>query len=365
MVRPLEAPDASLGRRLLRGAIGSLAEALLSLGLTLGILLLLLKGSGDSAVSSAARSSETAWWLLDAHGRPLWDTFSARAQATLGLVFAAALLSTGLALTVALLSVTDAASSWLQAAFALASAQPAFVLAYVLLGGEPPWLMALVALAIADWGLGDQLEAIEARLRLELARPFVKAARARGARLWRPLWRPLAATTLLSLRGRLPTMLASCVVVERVFNIAGLGDQASYAVLEDPDPVFLLWFAALGLLLSRLAHVLGRTAETLIAPPPRPPAVQGLGISALFAGAAPKAPARLALDQSRGAFGPPRFASLRVAWASIIPSRAPLFFEAAPRRRPAPGLRHQLRDSTFIARRLGGRARCRDPLRGA
>jgi len=255
--RQTKASEPSAARRFTLSFLTELGRSLLILALVALALALLLRSSGDAAPGS--------WWL-DASGQPILSLLRERAGETLSLVALALAISLPLALSLALMVAKQPALAPLSLLANALSGLPVFVLGYALIDWQPPWLTAALVLAIADLSLGGLLKSLQSTLDRELRSDHARGAIAKGASLTRHLWRPVLASLLLSLRTRLPVILAATVVAERIFNIPGLGDQASYAVLELPDPVFLAWFTLLCVALVRLVSVLAKSAEALLIP---------------------------------------------------------------------------------------------------
>lgn len=286
------APPLSAGARApalaARAAALEAARGLAVAVLALGLLGLILALNQDALPQVGA----APWWATDANGAPLWDSFPDRAWRSLGLLVRALALGAPLSLVLAVLG--RAGLSGLRWAVIAISCAPAFVLGYALFGQGPDLWLAALTLAVADLSLGGAVMAIDAALRRELTSEHARAAVARGGSLMVELWRPVLAAALLSLRARLPVLFAASVVVERIFGIPGLGDQASYSVLDLPDPVFLLWFAAFTVIFTRAATVAARAIEALILPRSRPPAQAPARFGGFFARSAARPRARIA-----------------------------------------------------------------------
>lgn len=255
----------SSSSRLVRALFLEVLQSLAVLLVAVSVLLLILSFNSDEF------SFFSSWtlWTQDSQGLPLTESFPPRAIETLKLVSLALLIALPLSLWLALLCASSKALRPLRLALGLVSAMPAFVLAYALLDDQWPQLWAALTLAVADLSLSSFVGQLTDTLSRELNSDHARAARSRGASLLRELWRPVVVSMLLSLRTRLPVLFAATVVAERIFNIPGLGDQASYAVLELPDPIFLFWFAVLSVVVTRLVLVFARALEALLIPPAR------------------------------------------------------------------------------------------------
>jgi ABC-type dipeptide/oligopeptide/nickel transport system permease subunit len=264
----------AMGLELVRGA-AILSVAVLVLGSILSL-------GGDPLETPSI--GDRPWWLVDADGLQLLDSFPSQAMKTLGLVLAALGMTLPFALLISLLVVTQRSLTPIRLIAMTFSGAPVFVLAYAFVGSSTPFFMAATTLAIADLGLSGAMATIEPVLKRELASDHARGAKAKGASLLVHLWRPVLVAMLLSLRTRLPVLFAATVVAERIFNIPGLGDQAAYAVLERHDPVFLMWFAVFTVLVTRMFLVFAKSLEALFIPIQRTTVFSQGAISSLLSG---------------------------------------------------------------------------------
>lgn len=273
----------------LRELVAALLVAALA-GLLLAPVLWLAKDAGGLPQTGP---DGPPWFMVDALGAPLLESFPGRAWKTLQLVAPAALIALALGLFVAVITALRPRLTPLRLLFGALSCLPVFVVAYLIVQSTPGAGLGFAALtlAIADLNLGGLIARLHETLERELASDHMRAVRSRGASPARHLWRPLAVAALLSLRTRLPILFAATVVAERAFGIAGLGDQASYAVLDLPDPVFLAWFALFTVVVTRIVHVFARGAEALIVPRSRDEQTVG-GLIGGFLSAPRRRPAR-------------------------------------------------------------------------
>jgi peptide/nickel transport system permease protein len=272
----------SIVRTLLKAMGAELVRGLLVAILSSGILGSILWLGGDPIESFG----DGPWWLTDADGLSLLETFPSQALKTSSLVLSALAMTFPLALLISILVCLRPSLKPLRFLVLTVSGAPVFVLAYVFVGASSPFFLAAATLAIADLSLGGTIAMIEPVLTRELKSDHARAARAKGASLRVHLWRPVLVTLLLSLRTRLPVLFAATVVAERIFNIPGLGDQAAFSVLERSDPVFLIWFGLFTVLVTRLCLVFGRSLEAALIPQDQQTAFvhSGLGsfLSSLF-----------------------------------------------------------------------------------
>jgi len=138
-------------------------------------------------------------------------------------------------------------------ALVLSSAFPVFALSYWLMQGTglPYLLQGILVLAIGDLVLASMTSEVYLQMTREVARGYVLAAKARGERPWRHYWRRFLVIVLESVRPRLPFLLGSSVVVERVYAMDGLGELAVSAA-ERGEVAVLIWLALLSLVLVRV-----------------------------------------------------------------------------------------------------------------
>ncbi|MDF1664674.1 MAG: hypothetical protein P1V97_23145 [Planctomycetota bacterium] len=259
----------SKGASVLSKILGAMASEFLRGCVVAAIALLILAGIlwlGGDQIQSVG---DTPWWMTDADGRLLLETFPAQAWKTTALVIGALFITLPFALLLSILVTAQPTMKPLRYLIMTVSGTPVFVLAYLFVGSDHQFFLAATTLAIADLSLGGAISVLEPVIKREMGSPHARAARAKGASLVRHLWRPVAVATLLSLRTRLPVLFASTVVAERIFNIAGLGDQAVFSVLERADVIFLVWFALFTVLFTRLALVLARSIEAGLVPQSR------------------------------------------------------------------------------------------------
>lgn len=139
----------------------------------------------------------------------------------------------------------------------LLSAFPVFALSYWLMHvtGLPYLLQGILVLAAGDLVLASMTSEVYLQMTREIGRAYVLAAEARGERPWRHYWRRFLVIALESVRPRLPFLLGSSVVVERVYAMDGLGELAVSAAERGEVPV-LIWLALLSLALVRVYGIL-------------------------------------------------------------------------------------------------------------
>ena len=133
------------------------------------------------------------------------------------------------------------------------SAFPVFALGYWMRRScdLPYVIQASLVLALGDLLLISMASQVYDDLRREMRRAYVLAARARGGTALRHYWRRLCVIVLESAQPRIPFLLGSSVVVERIYAVDGLGEMAVSAV-ERGEVVVLVWLALLSFLLVRV-----------------------------------------------------------------------------------------------------------------
>ena len=249
-------------------------------------------------------------WLAQlAHGhlgrsyraaQPVEELLAPALALTVPLMLLVALLSTGLAVALALVLAAGPARGWrvgAQGLLTTVQALPLFVLGLGLLlllanpdvldvlpaagpADEPPTavllglrlLLPLLALVLAT--LPEQTLLLEAALRHEQRSRYATVARAKGLSEWQVTVRhalPNAWLTLLtSFTGLLPTLVGGAVVVEVLFALPGTGRLLAEAAAAHDYPVVVggvLLLAAVRLLALLLADALYLQAEPRLRPP--------------------------------------------------------------------------------------------------
>jgi ABC-type dipeptide/oligopeptide/nickel transport system permease component len=184
---------------------------------------------------------------------------------TLGLVLAAVVVSSGLALFLALLMAlrqggwTDRLMQF--ALLSLYVVSPVF-LGWLLMGeirSERSGLAAAVAVLSAGMLLLPTRQ-LQLGLQREFKRDYWLAARARGMGQFAAAWRHAMRHAVLPVASRgllqLPWMLCGAFVVERLFSLPGLAAPTLRAV-RDGDVAWLMLLATTGAVVALLTHALG------------------------------------------------------------------------------------------------------------
>jgi ABC-type dipeptide/oligopeptide/nickel transport system permease subunit len=186
--------------------------------------------SGDSILASVRHGATLSFWLV---GGALAG--SLLISAALGWLFAA-----------------TPWTSFFRLPVVLVSAFPVFALGYWMRqsAGIPYLAQGILVLALGDLVLASMTSEMYVQMRRELGRGYVLAAQARGEAAWRHYWRRFLVIVLESARPRIPFLLGSSVVVERVYAFDGLGELAVSAA-ERAEVAVLIWLALLSLLVVR------------------------------------------------------------------------------------------------------------------
>ena len=221
-------------------------------------------------------------------GRPvaqeLWDT----GWRTLLLTGSAMALTLLFSSVTAYLSATDRNRTWasvLTAAGYALSGVPVYWLGYVVIyvattrfdvfpvmsgtSTSGAWAMFLVPVLVLGLGNGTVSEVtrhLQGHLETVLTEDYIRTARAKGARLWRHLYKDGFVMPLSSLvASKTPYMLGGAVIVEQVFNWPGMGRLAWQAALDRDYPV-LLGITLVAALVVRVGHMLKEATQVAVNP---------------------------------------------------------------------------------------------------
>lgn len=134
------------------------------------------------------------------------------------------------------------------------------------------WALFIVPVVVLGLGNGTVSEVTRhLRTHLEgvLAEDYIRTARAKGARLWRHLYKDGFLMPLSSLMAsKIPYMLGGAIIVEQVFNWPGMGRLAWQAALDRDYPI-LLGVTLVSAVIVRLAHVVKGATQVAVNPPAR------------------------------------------------------------------------------------------------
>jgi peptide/nickel transport system permease protein len=142
----------------------------------------------------------------------------------------------------------------------------------LMMGTEAPagnWAFFLVPVAVLGLGNGTVSEVtrhLRTHLQGVLREDYIRTARAKGARLWRHLYKDGFVMPLSSLlANKIPYVLGGAIVVEQVFNWPGMG-RLTWQAAADRDYPILLGVTLLAALIVRMAHVLKEAVQVAVNP---------------------------------------------------------------------------------------------------
>jgi peptide/nickel transport system permease protein len=135
--------------------------------------------------------------------------------------------------------------------------------------GSTGWAFFFVPVVVLGLGNGTVSEVIRhlrSHLEAVLAEDYIRTARAKGAGLWRHLYKDGFVMPLSSLvAGKIPYMLGGAIIVEQVFNWPGMGRLAWQAATDRDYPV-LLGVTVLAAVIVRGGHVLKEAVQVAVNP---------------------------------------------------------------------------------------------------
>jgi peptide/nickel transport system permease protein len=135
--------------------------------------------------------------------------------------------------------------------------------------GEGAWLFFLVPVVVLGLGNGTVSEVTRhLRTHLEgvLREDYIRTARAKGARLWRHLYKDGLVMPLSSvLANKVPYVLGGAIVVEQVFNWPGMG-RLTWQAASDRDYPVLLGVTLVSALIVRAAHFVKEAVQVAVNP---------------------------------------------------------------------------------------------------
>ncbi len=136
-------------------------------------------------------------------------------------------------------------------------------------GREENWSFFLIPVAVLGLGNGTVSEVTRhLRTHLEgvLREDYVRTARAKGASMWRHLYKDGFVMPLSSLlANKIPYVLGGAIVVEQVFNWPGMG-RLTWQAASDRDYPTLLGVTLLAALIVRAAHILKEAVQVAVNP---------------------------------------------------------------------------------------------------
>ncbi len=135
--------------------------------------------------------------------------------------------------------------------------------------GENAWLLFLVPVVVLGLGNGTVSEITrQLRTQLEgvLQEDYIRTARAKGASLWRHLYKDGLVMPLSSvLANKVPYVLGGAIVVEQVFNWPGMG-RLTWQAASDRDYPILLGVTLVSAVIVRVAHAVKQAVQVAVNP---------------------------------------------------------------------------------------------------
>jgi peptide/nickel transport system permease protein len=141
----------------------------------------------------------------------------------------------------------------------------------LMMGEESPGSWAFFAVPVVVLGLGNgTVSEVTRHLRTHLqgvlGEDYIRTARAKGASLWRHLYKDGLVMPLSSLlANKIPYVLGGAIVVEQVFNWPGMG-RLTWQAASDRDYPMLLGVTLLAAVIVRLAHILKEAVQVATNP---------------------------------------------------------------------------------------------------
>jgi peptide/nickel transport system permease protein len=135
--------------------------------------------------------------------------------------------------------------------------------------GESAWLLFLVPVVVLGLGNGTVSEItrhLRTHLEAVLQEDYIRTARAKGASLWRHLYKDGFVMPLSSvLANKIPYVLGGAIVVEQVFNWPGMG-RLTWQAASDRDYPILLGVTLVSAVIVRVAHAVKQAVQVAVNP---------------------------------------------------------------------------------------------------
>lgn len=135
--------------------------------------------------------------------------------------------------------------------------------------GEHAWLLFLVPVVVLGLGNGTVSEVtrhLRTHLEAVLQEDYMRTARAKGASLWRHLYKDGLVMPLSSvLANKVPYVLGGAIVVEQVFNWPGMG-RLTWQAASDRDYPILLGVTLVSAVIVRVAHAVKQAVQVAVNP---------------------------------------------------------------------------------------------------
>jgi ABC-type dipeptide/oligopeptide/nickel transport system permease component len=111
---------------------------------------------------------------------------------------------------------------------------------------EDTYLLApILTLSIGNLVLGLFINQIKEGIAEELQHDYIKAAMAKGASLWNHLKKKVLLTVLNTLKSQFALLLSLTVVVEKIYNLEGIGYLAWEYATQESDFVTVAWIVGM------------------------------------------------------------------------------------------------------------------------
>jgi len=128
------------------------------------------------------------------------------------------------------------------------------------------FLVPVVVLGLGNGTVSEVTRHLRTHLEGVLREDYIRTARAKGASLWRHLYKDGFVMPLSSLlANKIPYVLGGAIVVEQVFNWPGMG-RLTWQAASDRDYPTLLGVTLLAALVVRVAHVLKEAVQVAVNP---------------------------------------------------------------------------------------------------
>jgi peptide/nickel transport system permease protein len=133
-------------------------------------------------------------------------------------------------------------------------------------GGWSFFFVPVVVLGLGNGTVSEVTRHLRTHLQGVLREDYIRTARAKGARLWRHLYKDGFVMPLSSLlANKIPYVLGGAIVVEQVFNWPGMG-RLTWQAASDRDYPTLLGVTLLAALIVRMAHIVKEAVQVAVNP---------------------------------------------------------------------------------------------------
>ncbi len=124
----------------------------------------------------------------------------------------------------------------------------------------------VVVLGLGNGTVSEVTRHLRTHLEGVLGEDYIRTARAKGAHLWRHLYKDGLVMPLSSLlANKIPYVLGGAIVVEQVFNWPGMG-RLTWQAASDRDYPVLLGVTLLSAVIVRAAHILKEAVQVAVNP---------------------------------------------------------------------------------------------------